>query len=497
MAEPTQLSDSKVSDALGLKMGLDPTGIPAAPKAPAESKSIIPQIDYTGLAKQAKTPEQALELKGKLLGEEQKIGQNIPVLEQKQKESEAQLKLLAAQEQKAGVEEEYAKLDRFYKDFPRPEFHPTKENMQDIATLFSLVGVIGMALGGSGKAAAMNSLTSMTGMMKGWREGRSDLWKKELQEFDKSMASWKGKLDEAVAAFNRGLQLQATNRQEADALIAVEVAKLGSPIVAEKVKKQGIQSGLTFLTELQSAAEKQIKQKFEEKKFTAEQAHRNKMEGFRQRELDYREKEGGAKATQQRFVAQRAVNALGGVASAVESISLLPSGTTLGVLPNLTTKDGMTNYLRNFAGRTVSKQEEKAMETLFSGVTRNLAAIEASGAATGLVGLATQLEKLRPVAGDTAFDVALKMADIRRIATENTRPLIESGLLPAQQAQVADALIQRVEKAVPYTTTDVLNAIPKKDRKTIEESATAIAERGRLNEQEQRRLKELEAKEKE
>jgi len=296
MAEPNQLSDSKVSDALGLKMGLDPTGIPAAPKAPAESKSIIPQIDYTGLAKQAKTPEKALELKGKLLGEEQKIGQNIPVLEQKQKESEAQLKLLAAQEQKSGVEQEYEKLDRFYKDFPRPEFHPTKENMQDIATLFSLVGVIGMALGGSGKMAAMNSLTSMTGMMKGWREGRSDLWKKELAEFDKNMAVWKGKLDEAVAAFNRGLQLQATNRQEADAIIAVEVAKLGSPIVAEKVKKQGIQSGLTFLTELQSAAEKQIKQKFEEKKFNAEQAHRNRMEGFRKRELDLREKEkaGGA-----------------------------------------------------------------------------------------------------------------------------------------------------------------------------------------------------------
>jgi len=291
MAEPTQLSDSKVSDALGLKMGLDPTGSMAAPKASAESKSIIPQIDYTGLAKQAKTPEKALELKGGLLSQQQKIEEKIPQLEQQKVEQEAEFKLLSAQQNRLNVEQEYKKLDKFYKEYPRPEFYPTKDNMQDIATLFSLVGVIGMALGGSGKMAAMNSLTSMTGMMKGWREGRSDLWKKELAEFDKNMAVWKAKLDEAVAAFNRGLQLQATNRQEADALISVEIAKLGSPIVAEKVKKQGIQSGLTFLTELQSAAEKEIKQKFEEKKFNAEQIHRNRMEGFRKRELDLRERE--------------------------------------------------------------------------------------------------------------------------------------------------------------------------------------------------------------
>jgi len=287
------LSDAQVSDALGLKMGLDPTGDMVAPKTsapavPAPAKN----VDYMALAKSAKTPEKALQLKGQLLGEEQKIAQNIPVLEQRQKETEAQLKLGATQEYATNVEKEYQKLDRFYKDFPRPEFHPTKENMQDIATMFGLIGVIGMALGGSGKSAAMQSLSSMTGMMKGWQQGRSDLWKKELAEFDKSVASWKGKLDEAVAAFNRGLQLQATNRQEADALIAVEVAKLGSPIVAEKVKKQGIASGLTFLTELQTAAEKEIKQKFEEKRFTEDKRHHQKLENLREQELSLRGERG-------------------------------------------------------------------------------------------------------------------------------------------------------------------------------------------------------------
>ena len=300
MAEQNQLSDSKVSDILGLKMGLDPTGIPAAPKAPAapkvsdESKNIIPKIDYTGLIKDVKTPNQALEMKAGLLGKQQQIDQNVLSLEQQRTEKEAQLKLQNIEKSNEAIREEYEKMDKFYKDFPRPEFHPTKENMQDIATLFSLIGVVGTLLGSSGKASAMNSLSSMTGMMKGWREGRSELWKKELQEFEKSTNAWKLKLEEARDGLKRALELQATNRQEADALAAVTVAKMGSPIISEKVKKQGIQAGYTLLNEVQTAVEKQMKQKFEEKKFNAEQAHRQRMEGFKQRELDIREKEKSA-----------------------------------------------------------------------------------------------------------------------------------------------------------------------------------------------------------
>ena len=149
-----------------------------------------------------------------------------------------------------------------------------------------------------------------------------------------------------------------------------------------------------------------------------------------------KKREQGAKATQQAFMAQRAVNALGGVASALENIGQLPAGTTTQVLPNLTTKDGMTNFVRNFGGRKLSAKEAQAMETLFTGVTRNLAAIEASGAATGLVGLSTQMEKLIPKAGQSATTTALQLADIKRVAVENIKPLIESGLMPAQQAAV-------------------------------------------------------------
>ena len=304
MAEQNQLSDKKISDALGLKMGLGGAGgefkAPPAPKpAPvpsfAPAPSAAPNVDFSSLTKSVETPRQAVEARTKLIGEEQNIDRNILQMEQTQKERQAELNLENIEKDRVAAEERFKSFEQFNKDFPRPEFHPTKENMQDIATLFSLIGVAGMVLGGSGKMAAMNSLTSMTGMMKGWREGRSDLWKKELAQFEKSMLSWKAGLDNAVAELSRAEKLQAYNRQEADALAAVTVAKMGSPIISEKIKKQGISQGLITLKELQSAIEKEVETKLRAKREERQEKYQNAMLAFRSESLDRREdrKEGG------------------------------------------------------------------------------------------------------------------------------------------------------------------------------------------------------------
>jgi hypothetical protein len=68
------------------------------------------------------------------------------------------------------------------------------------------------------------------------------------------------------------------------------------------------------------------------------------------------------------------------------------------------------------------------------------------------------MEKLIPRKGDTAFDVALKLADIRRIAVENIRPLIASGLMKPEQVAEANRLIAKIEQVVPYTTNEVMDA---------------------------------------
>jgi hypothetical protein len=69
------------------------------------------------------------------------------------------------------------------------------------------------------------------------------------------------------------------------------------------------------------------------------------------------------------------------------------------------------------------------------------------------------------------------MADIRRISTESIKAMIDSGLLPSQQATAAQEQVERMEKAIPYTTDDVVNAITA-GRRTLGTGTTGVGSRG-------------------
>ena len=291
----------------------------------------------------------------------------------------------------------------------------------------------------------------MSGAMEGYRKGRKDVFDRELKQWEKNFQETKAWNEQINSELKNGLDLYAKNPSAGIQALRQLGAKEPDGMLNTLIKQGRLMDAYKF--------------------------SQDRMKALQHAEdMVLKKREQGAKATQQAFMAQRAVNALGGVASALENIGQLPAGTTTQVLPNLTTKDGMTNFVRNFGGRKLSAKEAQAMETLFTGVTRNLAAIEASGAATGLVGLSTQMEKLIPKAGQSATTTALQLADIKRVAVENIKPLIESGLMPAQQAAVARELVQRVDKAVPYTVDDVIQA-QFGGRKTLAESGAEKATR--------------------
>jgi hypothetical protein len=147
-------------------------------------------------------------------------------------------------------------------------------------------------------------------------------------------------------------------------------------------------------------------------------------------------------------------------------------------LPNLQTKDGLLNYVRNNIGRKITKRESEEMNTLFTGIGRNLASIEASGAATGLSELSKQMQSgLYINAGtDDPYKVAIKLADIKRIAVENILPAIQAGVLTKGQTAVAQALVDKLEATIPYSTVDVIKAGRPAGKQTIgESSAQAVS----------------------
>ena len=79
---------------------------------------------------------------------------------------------------------------------------------------------------------------------------------------------------------------------------------------------------------------------------------------------------------------------------------------------------------------------------------------------------------------DDPYKVAIKLADIRRIAVENILPAIESGALTPGQAQAARGLVQRIEQAIPFTTIDVIRAGRPEGKPTIGEVTTGAVRGG-------------------
>jgi hypothetical protein len=213
------------------------------------------------------------------------LGRDIGMAQQAKAEYESEAKYdIAKQEREAAQNIEF-NLDATRAKFPYPEFHPTKDNIESLSTLFGLIGVVGMAMGGAGKNSATMALNSMGGMMKGWQQGRADLWKKEKDEFDKSMAKVKAVLDDAYKDADRAMKTLAYNRQEAEALAGQSAAKLGGQVLKQVLDKQGVEAYVTRLTELKKDLQHQEEFEFKKSERSETRAYQNRMIELKEKEI--------------------------------------------------------------------------------------------------------------------------------------------------------------------------------------------------------------------
>jgi hypothetical protein len=299
------------------------------------------------------------------------------------------------------------------------------------------------------------------------------------------------KVDSAYKELQDAVNLRMYDQRAGQEAITMAIARSESPLLKEMEARQGPMRTLAFLKDVKdNTLGNMVKLNNDLRAKADDRALREQIAELKAA--------ASGKATQQQMMAQRAVNSLGGVASALESLKELPAGTTTGLLPNLQTKDGMINYVRNTVGRKVSSRDAEIMNTLFTGIGRNLASIEASGAATGLSELSKQMQSGVYINSgvDDPYKVAIKLADIKRIATENIRPAIESGLMPEGQAKTAQALVERIERAIPFNTIDVIQA-SSRGKPTIGESTQKAVSKEKTStwsDADEKRLQELEEK---
>jgi hypothetical protein len=315
----------------------------------------------------------------------------------------------------------------------------TKEGMMGLAALLPVAGAF---FGGKGLTSATGAMQAMTGLVKGYQEGNKERIAFEQKKYDDAMKEFDRHQQQIKTAFDMAIKKAQVNQTAAQAELEIKLAALDAPLLREMVKKNGIVAG----------AEENIK--MAQNYYTNKQKYEEKVQLAR-------DVAGVKTGTQGVQAGQRMINATAGAASGFEAITGIKGGTTTGILPFLSTKEGITNFLSTKAGRQLASDDAKILDVYYTGIGRNLAAIEASGAATGLVGLTKTFESLKPMVGDSNYVVAAKLADAKRVVEETMKAAISSGTLTADQKKTASELVARIEKAIPFTIEDVNKSVTK------------------------------------
>lgn len=170
-----------------------------------------------------------------LAGKEQE--QKIAGLEQKQS-----LQQIQATELRDLPERTNLNLAR--EELNNAAFVPTKETAQDIATIFSLTGIIGMAIGGGAKDNAYAAMAGMNGMLEGYKRGRADIYKRERESFDKNLKALQLKVQTLQQELTEAIQLKQQDFKAGETAIEIALAKSGSDLLDLKRKKNGDMAAL-------------------------------------------------------------------------------------------------------------------------------------------------------------------------------------------------------------------------------------------------------------
>lgn len=145
----------------------------------------------------------------------------------------AEAETLAEQQFAAGKRGAY---EEYQTGLPeRPVFNPTQFDAQSAAELAGLTAIVGTVIGGLSAKAA---LKSMAGFTKGHKEGRADLYDKEVKQFERDLQGWKDSVGMAKEKLTQVIDLLSTDRTA-----AMVKAKELDPLLQDGVALAKVRAG--------------------------------------------------------------------------------------------------------------------------------------------------------------------------------------------------------------------------------------------------------------
>ena len=171
---------------------------------------------------------------------------------QQQKASELEIDAQSQQELVKSLRNlpEKTALDQGREKLKNNAFVPTKDTVQDIAGLFSLINVIGMAIGGGGKQNAQMAMYAMNGMAEGYQKGKADLYRKQQIEFDKNFKAMQAAVQTLEKEYTEAVNLEKTDKEAGRIARQVALARQTSPVLTAMENRLGPAKTLETIKDL-------------------------------------------------------------------------------------------------------------------------------------------------------------------------------------------------------------------------------------------------------
>jgi len=191
-----------------------------------------------------------------------------------------------AEVQEIKASPEFTGLRKLEEETMGKAFIPTQDTAVDIASLYSLVNVIGMSIGAGGKQNAMQAMHAMNGMLEGYQKGRGDLYKREKDIFDTSMKTLKTKTDILQRRLKEISELASKNAAAADQEADVLFAEQGADFLKKYKEKFGLAATVKFWEDVVKAKGKATELTLKEEEAAAREAaaERRSRQAMEQRE---------------------------------------------------------------------------------------------------------------------------------------------------------------------------------------------------------------------
>jgi hypothetical protein len=374
------------------------------------------------------------------------------------------------------------------KEFGDFKFVPTKENAQDLATLFSLVSVIGMAIGGGGKENAQASMSAMNGMLEGHQKGRADLYKQQQIEFDKNFKAMQAAVQSAEKEYEEAVKMHLVDKEAGEMARKMALAKMHSPMLKAMEDRLGPLAVLNTLKELKTSvknatelenklqAQADKRQDAKDAKEAAERRHREDAAArLQQHKEDAAQRERLAKAALAARISAKTTaadrygfgdivaGASNEAAAAIRNLMGLPFESTSGIFGGKQTNSLFTAPLDAFAN-TLTSESVQRYNTQSGKLGYNLAQLMSGGRAVRVSDVDQMNKILQIREGDTLETAASRIAEARQLAERTIEIRAKSPNTPEGLKEVFKENLQTIQETVPFTVDDINKFVANRDK---------------------------------